>query len=99
MSREEKGSEDTEDTKAASHKEHPSVAEVGLEDGDLGHGDDGCAVGDGLGEQQPEVSFVVDRAKGIIDSGRHNSVDTREGAVQDGHQDAIPRLGPYRFLT
>ena len=99
MSREKQGSEDAEDPEPSGHEEHPGVAEVCLEDGDLGHGDDSGTVGDGLGKQQPKVGLVMDRAEGVIDSRRHDGVDAREGAVQDCHQDAIPSLSSQRFLT
>ena len=94
MPREKQGSEDAEDPETSGHEEHPGVAEVGLEDGDLCHSDDSGTVGDGLGKQQPEVGLVVDRAEGVIDSRCYDGVDAREGAVQDCHQDAINSLSP-----
>ena len=99
MARQEQGRENTEDPKPPGHEEHAGVAEVGVEDGDLGHSDDGGAVGHRLGEQQPEVGLVVDGAEGVIDGRRHDGVDAGAAAVEESHEDAVPGLGPCCLLT
>ena len=99
MARQEQGRENTEDPKPPGHEEHAGVAEVGMEDGDLGHGDDGGAAGHRLGEQQPEVGLVVNGAKGVIDGRRHDGVDAGAAAIEERHQDAIHGLGHCCLIT
>ncbi len=81
------------------HNEHAGVAEKAVEYRDLGDGDDGRHVGQALGEQQPEVGFVVDRTEGITHGSRNNGVDAGEDGVQGGHHHTIADLGPESLVT
>ena len=86
-------------TKSSSDQEHPSVAKIELDDGDLGDEQHDAAVGHGLGVQETEVGFVVIRSECVIDSGGHYGVHPREDCVQQNHQETVAQLGGYCLFS
>ena len=63
-----------------------------MEHRDLGDDEDGRHLGKALGEQQPEVGFVVNRTERVTHSRGHDGIDSGEHSVEGGHHDAIADL-------
>ena len=65
----------------------------------LGDDENSGTVSQGLGEQQPEVCFIMNFTKGLGYSRSHDSINPGKSSVEDDHHQAVPSLGGHGLLA